>query len=377
MAIPRVERHPTALTWSASGSISLELSPKPFTITRMALIVRPTITTASATNFNDYWDRLISRLNLTGGGKTFFDFSNLRAPYHMSRFAGFGPKRPTVYADGSTTQVQQFAYVFHFGVAPKKVNAAGMLVDNPFDLTGGIEPVSAGNLSLGGTFGAATAAGTNVTVTAATVDVYLYGVQPEAGDPAALYLPQAFPQWTMETPTPTATSSAFATAHNIPSGEFLHSLLVMQTNGTNSPRDDSVLNSIRLQNQQEARTIISYGGQSGVALDYKAAEILSQFEHSGWVPTDNVSTAMTALTGTAGVPEITAPSDSGLVWMDLTKHLRSGKGHPLYGADMRHLATGDLRLEYGVSDATGVTLDVLYRKYQLNRAHPASAAYPG
>ncbi len=366
MAKPRLERHPAQIAWAASGNINLELSPKPYTITEMILIVRASVTTTTATNYNDYWDRLISRLNLTGRGETYFDFSNMRAAYHLSRFGGFAPKRPTVVADSATTLVQHFAYVFHFGVAPWRINAAGMLERNPWDLTGGIPPVQSGNLTLGGSFAAASAMGSNVTIADGDIDVYLYGVQPDAGDHASLYLPRAIPVWSMESPSLSATSSAFATAHDVPAGHLLHSMLVMLTNGSNSPRDDSVLNSLRLYNQLENREILAYGGQTGVAADYKAAEIISQLEleSQGWPPTDNISTAMTALTGTPGVPAITASADSGLIWLPV--HKFAWGGDPLYGADLRNISTGNLKLQYGISDATGVTMDIVYRKYKPN-----------
>lgn len=372
MAKLRLERHPAQIAWSGGGSINLELSPKPYTITRIALVVRASVTTTTATNFNDYWDRLISRLNLTGKGKTFFDFSNMRVAYHLSRFGGFAPKRPTVVADSATTLVQHFAYIFHLGVAPTRVNPnTGMLEDNPWDLSAGIPPVGSGNLTLGGSFAAAAGSmGTNVTIADGDVDVYLFGVQPEAGDLPAAYMPRALPAWSMESPSLGATSSAFASSHDIPSGHFLHSMMVMLTNGTNSPRDDSVLNSLRVYNQLEAREILAYGGQTGAVADYKAAEILSQQGLLGWPSSDNVSTAMTALTGTAGVPEITGPADSGLVWLPLYKY--ATKGHPFYGVDLRSVASGDLKLQYGVSDATGVTMDVAYRKYELNPEYPAA-----
>jgi hypothetical protein len=373
MAIRRLEPHPNQQAWAASGAISLELAPKPYTITRMAIVVRASVTTTTATWFNDPWDRIISRLNLSGAGKTFFDFTNMRAAYHFSRLAGFAPKRPTTVADSATTLLQQFAYIFHFGIAPFKVNpVTGVLEDNPWDLTAGIPPVEAGNLTLGGSFAAAAAMGTNVTTADADFDVYLYGVQPQAGDPPAAYMPQAFPVWSMRTPTPVATSSAFATQDNIPAGDHLHSMLVMMTNGTNAPRDDSMLNSFEIFNQLESRSILKFGGQSGSILDVKAAELLTQFHIRGWPPSDNISTAMTAATGTVAVPSVLAPADSGLYWIPL--HQFATRGHPLYGVDLRRVATGDLQARYGVSDATGVTLDMVYRKYQLNPNHPANAA---
>lgn len=375
----RLEPHPTQISWSASGSISAELSPKPYTITRMEIICRLTGTTGATPGFyNDAYDRVISRLNLTGKGKTYFDFSNMRAPYHLSRLAGFGPQRPAPIAASLTGVTQYFKYVIHFGVAPVKVNPlTGMLEDNPWDLTAGIPPAESGNLTLGGTFAAASAMGSGMTITDADLDIYLYGVQPDAGDPPAAYLPRAIPVWAMRTPSLSATSSAFATQDNIPAGDFLHSMLVMLTNGTNSPRDDSVLNSLEVFNQLENRSILKYGGFAGAVADYQAAEMISQFDARyalGYCPSDNVTTAMTAVSGGGTPATITVngnAKDAGLVWLPIYKF--AAKGHPLYGVNLQNVATGDLQLRFGVSDATGVTMDILYRRYQLNPAHPANA----
>lgn len=371
MPVGRIERHGTPITWSASGSINLDLSNKPFTITELWVVVRPSITTTTQTIFNDFWDRIINTLSLSGAGKSYFNFTNLRAAYWLSQMMGVGTPRPAPIADSQTTLVKHFAYCFHFGVQPYRLNRAGNLVRNPFDLTAGIPPVGPGNLTLQGTFGTATAGGTNMTVASGTVDVYLVGVQQDGGEPRSAYYPQAIPIWSMETPTPTATSGVFTTRYNIPSGDYLHSMLVMLTNGTNAPRDDAVLTSLSVFSQKENREILAFGGQTGVALDAKFAEIFSQIGYgspfAGRFPGDNVSTAVTGILtgGTAGTPTIAEGVNSGLIWLPLADlaDVRGG-GDPKYGVDMRELTTGDLQLRYGVADATGVTEDVVMRKYQ-------------
>lgn len=354
------ERHNNSATWSDAGTINIELAPKAYTITRMYVIVRANVTTTTATNYNDYWDRMISRLVLRGNNKTYFDFSNLRAAYHFTRFNGYGLKRPTVVSDSASTVVQHFGYCFHFGVHPR--NQFGE--DNPFDFSAGIPPTTSGNLTLSGTWGAASALGSNVTINSGQLDMYVCGLRDAQ--------PVMLPVWSMRSPTPTATSTAFATEDSVPAGDFLRSILVMTTNGAGSPRDDSVLNSIRLYNDKAATTLIEYGGQSGAVADAKAAEIISQFEAgvNGWPPTDNISTAMTALSGTPAVPEITATSDAGLIYLPVYRYV----GHPEYGVDLQKADTGALRLRYGVSDATGVTLDIVYEKYQPNPLHPGGRA---
>jgi hypothetical protein len=48
----------------------------------------------------------------------------------------------------------------------------------------------------------------------------------------------------------------------------------------------------------------------------------------------------------------------------LPTDILSAKGHPLYGAPLGQVATGDLQLRMGVANATTVTLDVVTEKYQ-------------
>ncbi len=378
MAIYRQESHNTVDPWSASGTIARELSPKPYTITRMVLVVRCIATTTTATWFNDPYDRLLSRVNLTGNGKSYFDFNSARLAYHLSRMGGFGPRRPVPIADSLTTVEMFFMYVFHFGVAPFRINpATGMLEDNPWDLTGGIPPTGTGNLTLGGAYAANSAMGTNVTITDGDIEVHLFGVQPEPGDAPAMYLPQAVPVWSQQTITPTATSTGLATQSNVPAGDFLHSILLMMTNGTNAPRDDNVLNSLEVFNTLDNRSILRYN-ISGAVADYQTAEMVSQFGsrlYLGTAPSDNVTTFNDGIAsgGTAGTLTINGPAkDSGLVSLPL--HQFAKRGHPLYGIDMRGANSGDLRLNYGVNDATGITMDAAYRRYQLNPEHPANAA---
>ena len=380
MAKPRLEPHPTAITWAASGAINLEIAPKPYTITRMAIVGRLTsVTTTSVTNLNDPYDRVISRLALDGGGKTLFNFTNLRIPYHMGRFLGCQAPRPSSIAGSLTAVEEQFALVLHFGVAPWRVNPiTGMLEPNPYDLTGGIPPSGSGNLTLTGAFGAAAAMGTNNTINAGTFDVYLWGVQPDPGDPPAAYMPRALPSWNMITPTLAATSGAFADGSNVPAGDFLHSAILMATNGTGAPRDDSVLNSLQLYQQAENRPIITWGNSGGNPTDVKPAELLSQFQSLARVPSDDVTTLCDAIAsgGTPGVITAVRPSDSGLYYFPLHLHTWGNPLGSVYGIDMRSVAEGVLRFKYGVSDATGVTLDILYRKYQLNPNHPANMPAP-
>ncbi len=352
---PRQEVNSTPITWAASGAISQDIA-KPYTITRLVLNARLNITTTSATNFVDYWDRMIANLSITGGGLTYASFTNMRAPYHMARFAGFAPLRPTVIPDSQTGIEAQFLTVLHFGLQPQIMGADGRYRDNPWDLTAGLPPTTPGNLTLGGAFGSATVMGTSCTINSGKVDLYFYGVEGA--------LPAAIPQWNMGTLDVSATNSQLSTAYNIPAGDYLRSILVTLTRGSNYPRDDQVLNSLSLFDAYANKTIVTYGGQTGAVLEGIAMQHLSQY---GIIPTpppsDDTSTALTyRATTTPGKPDILHGSDAGLVWIPM--EMFAWNGDPMYGADLRGIGIGDLQLKYGVNNATTTAATVLTRKYR-------------
>lgn len=371
MATNIIYRVPISQAWAAGGSISLELSPTPFTITRMVLVNHLQFTISGGAFYNDWADRIITNLTLSGGGQTYFDYRNLRPAYWLSHFQGIAPRRPLPPA---TTVLIQTLQNFHFGVRPQLVDArSGGFMDNPWDLSGGIAPQGRGNLTLQGSFaGAANGVGSaTTTTTAGGFDIYLYGVRPEAGDTPGSYLPQAFPNFSMQTITPSATSSAFSTETNIPAGGFLRAMMIEQHRvATSLPRANDVLNSLRIYNQQKGGELISFGGQSGSAADYQAAEMLSQVEAQSVLAQpygDDV------LIGTVGTPSLNATVDAGLVFLPLYKLATKAAAHPLYGVDMRSVATGDLRLQYGVANATAIEMLAIYQRYYLNPDHPDTA----
>ncbi len=356
MPLRRYISHPIGSgAWSSGGPFSIELSPTPGTITGLVIYVRPSITTTTVTALNDAWDRFIATMSLTGDGKTFFAFTNMRAAYHLTRFRGHGMARPPVAAGSLTTDQStpyEFAYYFHFGQKLREV-VNGRVRANPWELSAGIPPLSKGNLTLQGTWGTTNAPGTNWSILSGTTfSVGYFMVSPTTGDADSDWLPQAMPRWEMATPTPTATSSLLQTAYNIPSGDYLQALMLMGTNGSGAPRDDGVLGSLELFNQKR--------GQSLWRTDrYKHSELLTQAVWGaaigqGWPASDDNSTLVT--------PSVAKNADEGLVY--LPGDLLSPTGHPVYGAYMGDVATGDIQLRYGVDDATGITLDVVSVKYQ-------------
>jgi hypothetical protein len=343
--------------WSSGGGFSLELSPTPGTITGLVIVVRPAVTTTTVTALNDMYDRIINTLSLTGGGRTYFSFTSMRACSHWARFRGHGMPRPSQMADSLTAQQtddMNFAYWLHFGKKLRQVRDGRVVLD-PYDLSAGIPPLSKGNLTLQGTWGTTAAPGTNVTLLAATTfDVYAYVVSQNGSEPSGMWLPAAAPRFEMASPTPTATSSLLQTTYHIPAGDGLSRVKHMSTRGAGAPRDDGVLGSLELYNQK--------GGQSIWRTDrYKASEIITQALNPSavgklWPPSDNDASALLA------TPSIGANADEGLVY--LPADILAAGGHPVYGAPLGQVATGDLQLRMGVTNATTVTLDVVTEKYQ-------------
>src|SRR5262245_26966588 len=194
----------------AGGQFNIELAPVQGSITELVMFVRAVVTTTTPTNNSDYWDLVLMNASLTGGGNTYFQFSNMRCAQHWARLCRkYAFRRPPPIAASQTNAEAQFAYLFHFGTRP-------LLPDgrrNKFDLSAGIPPVTRGNLTLGGNWNPASAPGTNVTVQTTTwLDVYAHVVQQESqGEDPARWMPVALPNFTMRSPTPTATSTPFST----------------------------------------------------------------------------------------------------------------------------------------------------------------------
>lgn len=347
--------------WAASAAFNAELPSQAGTITRLHQVFRLDITTTNATNFQDGYDRLVTRQTLARtGNQAIMDFSNLVLPYHfMRRHAPFvAARRPSRIADSQTNALVQFHYTWHFGTSPTIQNPDGSVEDNPFDLSGGIPPTGKGGLTLSGTWGAAAVMGTNVTINSGQMDLYADTVLPEAGDLDSAFMPRAIPQWTTAAPTYSATGSAFQESYNVPASGYLRSLLYMTRRGTNFPRDSATLNAIQLYNAVSKTPILTYGGQASATADVVAGELLSQGEFgSAMAPSDD--------NATLGIPSIAQNFNEGLYWFPAWRYgYRPSRSDPRYGFDLTQgYNTGDLALRLGIANVTTTDHSVLLAKY--------------
>jgi hypothetical protein len=358
--------HPTSQAYAPNGGISLELSPKPMTVTRMLLVLDTDISTLAGgpASFEDAWDRIIQTLSLTGGSPstTFFDFRSSRVAYNALRWIKqMQVRRPADPAASLVNGLHSVGLLLHFGVAPRKLNPnTATIEDDPYDLTAGIPPVAAGSLALQGNFGAAAAPGTGWTVNNAPLSVYVWGVQPLAGDPPETYQPRAFPVWSTAAPTPAGVTAQFGADFNIPAGDYLRSLFLETHLGANAPRSDGVIGSLKLYDQLNSRDIWRADKASGALLALQAPLI----DH-GVAPTDNGTTFVT--------PSVAIDHEPGIFPLPFFEQTTNG-GHPLYGADMRNMATGDLKLQFGINNATLAETWFFMERYKLNPAHPLNQA---
>lgn len=341
-----VVQHAVSPTFTAAGQINLELSPKPYTITEMDILLKVTTTTSAAPGTAyDPWDRLISSLSLSGKGKPYFNFGDMRVARAASRFIASSMPVPSPLAASVAAGIRYYGYHFHFGLNP----------NDPFDLSAGIPPSSAGNLSLTGVWGADAFGGTGYSSTAAVMDVICHGVQAKEGESDAGIMPRAIPLWSHQVITPSGTSSLFSSIANVPSGDFLHDIGVVSYLGTGQPRSSAMLGSIQLYNQLQSQELFRTD-------TYRSAEtaIQGQYlkDHSRDWTTQILDGALAF--DTPAISNV----DAGLMWIPVAEQTAGG---PMgYGADLRNVSTGDLQVRYSVLSVTNVaTLNLFFRKYQL------------
>lgn len=349
--------------WEAGGNISVNLGAVPGTITGLHIIMRAKLTTGASTTWrDDPWDRIIRNLSLTRGPTALFAADNMRHFFHFlrARQPFTAPRRPG-HVPNSSTNVERFIhYPIYFGLAPVILNpATGALMPNKFDLTAGIPPTQGGDLILQGSFAPANALGSGITIVDGDLYIYVDQVKPDPGDRPEDWLPMAQPVWSSSSPNLGGTSTAFGDNTEVPGGAWLRRIHAMLTNGADEPRASDVLNSLRLYNNRNSQSIISYGGEANVVEDYKPAELMSQLAFASTKqPSDDGSPL--------GEPSEAAYVEPGIVDFPLDQYAREDRGgSPAYGYNLTNLNSGDLRLHFGISDATDSLLRLMWERYEI------------
>jgi hypothetical protein len=350
MAKRIIEMHTVTPTFAAGSNFMVQLGPKPYTITRIGINLKLTVSTgATPGTYNDPWDRVLTALALSSGGYSYFDFRDMRLARHIGRLEGHQIRAPAGLAASQSNVTVNVPYNIHFGVQPTKVDLVkGVLTDNPWDLTAGVPPRDQA-LVLTGTWGPANAPGSGYTISSGIMQIILFGVQPDTGDNPSEYMPLARPRFFTDVIASPGASSAFSQTYNVPIGDFLYSTLVMTTAGSPDARTLGVFNSFAAQANPPNMRFISFIDDDPFAIFTQA----NQLGEDGWPPADDPASP--------GSFTLNKVVDEGLYWFYWAGI--TTVGHPLYGFDMRQAQLSALQFYYGTAAAG--TIWILHKKYQL------------
>lgn len=339
MAVRIVRSMPVTDQYVSGGPIAHELSPVPFTITRIDWELEQNLTTTATPGTNQDWlYRILASLSLSSPLGNHLTLGDLRPLHFENKFRWGGQFTPPAAPAASATGVMKRGIIrMDCGVNPQ----------DPWDLTGGI-PAHLGNLSLSGGWAAATNLGSGYTINAGTLlRTKLYGVLPEADGEA---VPRAIPIIQTYSPTPGGASASLGTSWNLPKGHFLHSITVMVAQG------------VRPADNRSDTALLDFGVGLPVAGNrqpyYDQWYSFKQEQRSYSAADDDGNTF--------GVPTLAAEGDVGTAYFPINR-LAAG-GNPLYGVDNRNAGEGDTQLLFGVNNATNLTVWLLTRHYDLNPA---------
>jgi len=325
--------------YNAGGGIAHELSPVPYTITRIDWQIEANLTTSGTPGTSQDWLwRLVSSLSLSSPLGNHLTLGDLR-PLHFENRLRWGGQFTTPAAPGATATgaLKKAMLRFDAGVNPM----------DPWDLTGGI-PAHTGNLSMAGTWAAATALGSGYTVNAGTIlRTKLYGVLPETDGEA---IPRAIPVCQTYQPIPSSNSASLGSTWNFPKGHYLHSIVIMTAAGVRPAdnRTDTALTDIGIGLPVAGNRQPYYDTWPSFKQEQR---IVAVSEDDG---------------ATFGVPTVAAEGDVGVGLMAINR-LAAG-GHPLYGVDNRQAGEGDTQLLFGVANNSNLSLWLFTRHYDLNPA---------
>jgi len=348
-------------TFTASASINTALDLLDFTTTEMRVRLHLNLSIASASGIiQDPWDRLIAPFAIVADRNNFYaSFDDMVQLHQFNRFAGVGEKRITLPASASSVDYY-IEYVLHFGRRPYKMNAQGRLEYDPYDLTAGIPPQAKGQLSVTGTWGAATCmAASGVTINSADFSIRYWGLAPLPGDgaSASFFLPKAVPQWSTRSHDNDVGSatSPFSVPEDVPTGDYL--CCVMHQTGTKSAttglltdRTDTCLNNLRLRDTKQQHDIFS--DSSWTALVQEAQENTRGFREAP--PGEG------AVAGTIATPQLWEP---GMYWKDFSRDGSNTDG--LYGSPQDGVPTGRLQWQAGAATLSNAAWRILYIKYRM------------
>lgn len=327
----RRERLDPLNAWAASSSIPLTVAPRDNEFI-LGLLLDLSITKtegAGPAAYQDWPFRLLTGLQLGAADSPYLGIGtpDIRFLYWWHRLRTGGFNRLPAYPAGN--QTFQYTLPVLFGVSP--IKADGHL--NYEDNSAGIRRES--GLTLNVNWGANSATGANITVTAASLGLTLLIGILEKGDA----IPSMRPNFITSTPA-MASGLGLAMSDALSTNAIYRRTLIGITQGV-SPNDNRT-------DGLAASAVSEIGIQKGAGdtiWRVKTWDAARSSQSGLLVADDNAAVAGAALS--PGVPTVAASHNPGLTIIDWQSVLPSGRKTP-YGVDMRRAPQQDIRIAYSV-----------------------------
>lgn len=228
------------MAWSASGASQLAIPRNGF-ITHLENFIQVTYTEGgSLVMKQDHFARLLRAARLEASGRrSYFSVTSGLQWYWFSKFQYGGRISEDTPVDSGGTPSGVLTYgalPLHFGTSPLDL----------FDRTIPIPAVNLQDLTLSVDWAAATAMGTDFTITAAKLYTTVYEVVLEAGDSEAALWPEGIvtPRFESAKDTVAADYDNYSYDYELPVGDVLHSTLILARNATSDARSDAHLTQV-------------------------------------------------------------------------------------------------------------------------------------
>jgi hypothetical protein len=345
---------------AGSAATPFKIGSQSYWITSMLLGNEMAKTGAATTATQDYLWRIITNLQLVGGGTPYLSVGapDTRILYWDARLRSRGivPRTPDMVS-GSVTMYHPLPFLP--GTNP--VNPDNSL--NWWDVTAPVRTDTDLTLSLTWAANSVIASATNTIATTTALRLTLAGVVLEAGDAA----PQYKPEWGTVQYAPTQTYTGLGGISKLATGFQYRRTALMFLNG--SPNTDNRSNGFAGAAISEVGVVTKDGR---FPLNMKTWDFVRAFSQHGFhVSDDNSDVSGAGLTGGASVTSAAGMNAGvGLIdWASILKN--SDAANPnnpalassVYGANLVSKNDGTLSLGFTVDTATNTSVVQLHEKY--------------
>ncbi len=334
-------------TWAASSDLAPIDLPREGIITEVK--IRANITaTLTATGYDDWFRRVIQNIKILGdGGRSYLGMGGTQMSTILSLWHNIIAGAPTLHSNGGGIALANpdvgstsftSVFVFHPGNNPK----------DRFDLSAGIPAMDLSTLQVLLTTTANTVCDTNGTITAAT---YVYEISEVIlTDSEKRAMGQIMtPTGSTLAYTHTATYSDFGYQIDVPTGCFLRSIILRETDDTATfiRRKDDETTALKLWLPKTGEIVLEEN-------IYEAKHsMMSRFDVPG--SCGDVGPIGAIASTREGPSDLTAIVPAGFVIIDLREF-----ANPDYGLDLRQFQTGDVKLGLTIGSYSAGDMSTFY-----------------